>query len=368
MTIKRQGIYLIGEDTADNIALEAGQLQDIPGGLVTRKGNDTVSGSSDAEVVYSGKGNDEIEGGGGNDSLRGDKDEDTVFGGDGDDCLCGGQGNDSIVGGSGNDSLHGDRGIDTLTGGSGNDTFFLLLDDESIDYITDYQNGGDRIASDNGILNFDNYTFSPGTGANGAGSRDTVMIDKSSNRAIAVLLNVPSSTFAATPTPIATPTPTTIPTPTTVATPTPTPTTVPTPTPTPATVPTPTPTPTDLAGNTLLTARNIGVLSGTQTFSDAVGDIDTEDFYRLQITAPSDINIALSGLNADADLIFVEDINNNGAIDSDGFNSFEVLGISDEFGTNSEELQGTLQPGEYLIWVSQFEPTFRRCDRPIEYF
>ncbi|MEG4573860.1 calcium-binding protein, partial [Microcoleus sp. N3A4] len=225
MTLKQQGIYLLGEDTADNIGLEFGQLQDVPGGLATRKGNDTVSGSSDAEVVYGGKGNDEIEGGGGNDSLRGDKDEDTVIGGDGDDCLCGGQGNDSIVGGSGNDSLHGDLGIDTLTGGSGNDTFFVQLDDESIDYITDYQNGGDRIASDNGFLNFDNFTFSAGTGANGAGSGDTVIVDKSSNRAIAVLLNVASSTFAASPT---TPTPTT-PTPTTPTPTTPTPTT-PTPT------------------------------------------------------------------------------------------------------------------------------------------
>ncbi|CAD5978566.1 hypothetical protein PCC7811_04346 [Planktothrix agardhii] len=27
MTIKKEGIYLVGEDTADNVALEAGQLQ-----------------------------------------------------------------------------------------------------------------------------------------------------------------------------------------------------------------------------------------------------------------------------------------------------------------------------------------------------
>ncbi|WP_367399143.1 hypothetical protein [Planktothrix agardhii] len=40
-------------------------------GLVTRQGNDSVSGSSDAEVVYAGKGNDSIDGGGGDDSLFG---------------------------------------------------------------------------------------------------------------------------------------------------------------------------------------------------------------------------------------------------------------------------------------------------------
>ncbi|MDB9510920.1 hypothetical protein PN499_06980 [Kamptonema animale CS-326] len=213
MAIKQQEFYLVGEDTADNIALQAGQLQEASGGLLTRKGNDTVSSSSDNEIVYGGKGNDEIDGGGGNDSLRGDKDEDTVIGGDGDDWLWGGQENDSIVGGSGNDNLYGDRGIDTLTGGDGTDTFFVLLDDGNIDYITDYQNGSDRIASNNGFLNFDNYIFTAGTGANGAGSSDTVITDKSSNRAIAVLLNVASSTFAASPTPEPTPPPTVTPAP-----------------------------------------------------------------------------------------------------------------------------------------------------------
>jgi Ca2+-binding RTX toxin-like protein len=243
MAIKQQEFYLVGEDTADNVALEAGQLQDLSGGLATRKGNDTVSGSSDAEVVYGGKGKDEIDGGGGNDSLRGDKDEDTVIGGDGDDWLHGGQGNDSIVGGNGNDSVYGDLGIDTLTGGDGSDTFFLKLDDESIDYITDYQNGRDHVASDNGILNFDNYTFSAGTGANGASSGDTVIIDKLTNRAIAVLLNVPTSTFAASPTPTPSVTQSSTPSVTQSSTPSVTPSATPsvTPSATPSVTPSPTP-------------------------------------------------------------------------------------------------------------------------------
>ena len=84
MTIKKEGIYLVGEDTADNVALEAGQLQGMSG-LVTRQGNDSVSGSSDAEVIYAGKGNDSIDGGGGDDSLFGNQDQDTLIGGNGND-------------------------------------------------------------------------------------------------------------------------------------------------------------------------------------------------------------------------------------------------------------------------------------------
>ncbi|CAD5973147.1 Serralysin B [Planktothrix agardhii] len=239
MTIKKEGIYLVGEDTADNVALEAGQLQGMSG-LVTRQGNDSVSGSSDAEVVYAGKGNDSIDGGGGDDSLFGNQDQDTLIGGNGNDLIVGGRGNDLIVGGRGNDILYGNRGINTLTGGDGSDTFFLMLDDQSIDYITDYQIGSDRITSKNGILNFDNYTLTAGTGADGTGSDDTLIIDKLTNRAIAVLLNVPRSSFPPAPTPTVQPTPEPAPDPTVQPTPEPTP--DPTVQPTPEPAPTPEPT------------------------------------------------------------------------------------------------------------------------------
>ena len=239
MTIKKEGIYLVGEDTADNVALEAGQLQGMSG-LVTRQGNDSVSGSSDAEVIYAGKGNDSIDGGGGDDSLFGNQDQDTLIGGNGNDLIVGGRGNDLIVGGRGNDILYGNRGINTLTGGDGSDTFFLKLDDQSIDYITDYQIGSDQITSKNGILNFDNYTLTAGTGADGTGSDDTLIIDKLTNRAIAVLLNVPRSSFPPAPTPTVQPTPEPAPDPTVQPTPEPTP--DPTVQPTPEPAPTPEPT------------------------------------------------------------------------------------------------------------------------------
>jgi hypothetical protein len=103
--------------------------------------NDTLTGSTAANVIDGGIGNDTIDGGSGNDTLTG---------GTGTDIILGGTGNDTIDGGSGNDIIDftsyanaivvtlqtgsiskngGTDGVDTFTtmeavyGGSGNDTF-----------------------------------------------------------------------------------------------------------------------------------------------------------------------------------------------------------------------------------------------------
>src|SRR6185312_14318847 len=75
-------------------------------------GNDTINGSSDAEVIAGYAGNDQIDGGGG---------DDTVYGGGGDDTIHGGAGNDLINGQDGSDHLFGDDGDDTLVGGDASD-------------------------------------------------------------------------------------------------------------------------------------------------------------------------------------------------------------------------------------------------------
>src|SRR5919202_1730834 len=49
-------------------------------------------------------------------------------------------------------------------------------------------------------------------------------------------------------------------------------------------------------------AFNLGNLNGTRTVSDFVGSTDINDFYRFDLNAPSSLNIALSGLSADANL------------------------------------------------------------------
>ena len=49
-------------------------------------------------------------------------------------------------------------------------------------------------------------------------------------------------------------------------------------------------------------AFNLGNLNGTRTVSDFVGSTDMNDFYRFDLSAPSRLNIGLSGLTADANL------------------------------------------------------------------
>ena len=111
-------------------------------------GNDTYTGTVDADVVYGLAGNDTLSGGAGSDQLYGGDGTDSLVGGDGDDQLNGGAGNDVLTGGAGNDTASyaevttavtvnlattaqqntGGGGRDTLTtienvvGGSANDT------------------------------------------------------------------------------------------------------------------------------------------------------------------------------------------------------------------------------------------------------
>jgi serine protease len=49
-------------------------------------------------------------------------------------------------------------------------------------------------------------------------------------------------------------------------------------------------------------AFNVGTLSSTQVFSQFVGSTDPNDYYRLDLSAPGSLNIALDGLSADANL------------------------------------------------------------------
>lgn len=69
-------------------------------------GDDTLNGTSGAEIILGLEGNDTINGSGGNDEI---------FGGDGNDTLNGGDGNDILYGGLGNDSLTGGNNTDTAS-------------------------------------------------------------------------------------------------------------------------------------------------------------------------------------------------------------------------------------------------------------
>ncbi|MFN7900100.1 MAG: pre-peptidase C-terminal domain-containing protein [Synechococcaceae cyanobacterium] len=96
--------------------------------------------------------------------------------------------------------------------------------------------------------------------------------------------------------------------------------------------------PVDKAGNTLTKARNIGTLSGSQSFSDWVGSSDTNDYYRFALSQASNFALTLTGLSADAD---VQLLNNSGAL----------LAISQADGSTAESISGALAAGTYYVRV-----------------
>lgn len=93
-------------------------------------GADSISGSTQGDLLRAYTGADSIAGGGGADTLDGGAGNDVVNGNDGDDYILGGadsnylrgdSGNDSIVGGANFDDINGNQGDDTLRGGEGFD-------------------------------------------------------------------------------------------------------------------------------------------------------------------------------------------------------------------------------------------------------
>lgn len=154
-------------DGLDEIDLNAEDSNTV----ITSDDAEEISGTIDSDVVVSGGGDDEIDcaegndiaaaldgddmvdGGDGLDIINGNEGTDMVMGGEGDDIARGGGGDDVVDGGGGDDILTGDRGVDEVTGGAGADTFAFMsrLDVEtqtslSIDIITDYEVGVDRLA------------------------------------------------------------------------------------------------------------------------------------------------------------------------------------------------------------------------------
>jgi Bacterial pre-peptidase C-terminal domain len=101
------------------------------------------------------------------------------------------------------------------------------------------------------------------------------------------------------------------------------------------------PAPVDNAGNTLATARNVGTLTATQSFSDWVGSADTNDYYSFNVGTPSNFSLSLTGLSADAD---VQLLNSSGG----------VISSSENGGTTSDSITSQLSAGTYYARVFQY--------------
>ncbi len=69
-------------------------------------------------------------------------------------------------------------------------------------------------------------------------------------------------------------------------------------------------------GNQLSEALNLGSLSGTINFTDFVGTVDRNDFYRFDIPATSNFSYRIDGLSDTIYSKLIFDANNNGEVES----------------------------------------------------
>ncbi|MEB3211323.1 MAG: S8 family serine peptidase [Leptolyngbyaceae bacterium] len=99
--------------------------------------------------------------------------------------------------------------------------------------------------------------------------------------------------------------------------------------------------PVDAVGNTLSTALNVGVVSGTLRYEEAVGNLDQADFYQIALGDRQLFSLSLDNLVADADLAL---FNRAGTLIQNSLHS----------GTQQEFITQVLNPGQYFIRVSQF--------------
>ncbi|MGI0486937.1 C2 family cysteine protease [Pantanalinema rosaneae CENA516] len=113
--------------------------------------------------------------------------------------------------------------------------------------------------------------------------------------------------------------------------------------------------------NLLPVETNVGLLSGTQTFSGYMSNLNTADTYSFSVMdaltwngwiptwQSTNINITLSGLSSDADVRLIRDANGNGIIDGS-----DVLTGSYRSGSVAEWISSSLSTGTYFVQVYQY--------------
>ncbi len=131
LTAENGDDYISGSDAAEMIFAQDGNDRIFAGA-----GGDLVSGGFGNDLVYGGAGDDYLAGGDGNDALYGDAGNDILFGGAGADLLSGDANDDLLFGGDGNDTLYWTSGNDILIGGAGDDSFVLGSDNGAAGDVT----------------------------------------------------------------------------------------------------------------------------------------------------------------------------------------------------------------------------------------
>jgi hypothetical protein len=102
--------------------------------------------------------------------------------------------------------------------------------------------------------------------------------------------------------------------------------------------------PVDYAGSTLGTARELNITPSSQTFTDWVGSLDTNDYYRFSLSGRSSFYLSVDNLSANAD---VQLLNSSGM----------VVASSTSSGTNAESISSNLDADTYYIRVFPYGNT-----------
>jgi Ca2+-binding RTX toxin-like protein len=137
-------------------------------------GDDTLTGTTRAELIDGGAGNDKLKTGGGNDTVRGNTGDDELFSGSGNDVLDGGDGYDYLYFTEATAGVQINLLTGTATGGAGNDSFsnVELLFGSAFDDSYTGSNGADNFLGGDG-----NDTLNGGAGNDrleGNGGNDVI--------------------------------------------------------------------------------------------------------------------------------------------------------------------------------------------------
>lgn len=139
---------LTGTADADSITGKGGAdtLIGLAGddSLFGGSGADSLLGGDDNDLLSAGSGDDQLFGGSGIDDLRGHEGADVLTGGDGADLLNGGDDADTLIGGAGDDRLSDSHGNNVLTGGAGADRFDIFMSGH-VNTITDFAVAEDQL-------------------------------------------------------------------------------------------------------------------------------------------------------------------------------------------------------------------------------
>jgi len=295
--------------------------------LIVGSGNpDAIHGNTGADTLYGMDGNDTLQGGRGSDLLLGNRGDDLIFGERGNDVIFGGQGNDLLDGGVGDDFLAGDAGTDTLTGGDGSDAFVLDIrhgssDRNLADVITDFSvEDGDVFAVTDGAN--DNLTEADLT-LETVGTETFISLTATGEflaRVQGVTAEELTGTFS-----------------TVRAT----------------------------RDDTESGATVLNALPGQTSIQGQVGETDYQDFFELQVTETSIVDLSLTGLTADADLFLYQDLDADGELGGD-----EIISASSRWGNADEAIENvTLDQGRErrhrALAQDRQRPRLRRRLRPL---